>query len=267
MQADNLLYEVDAGIATITFNIPDKLNPLPAQLQHALRAALARVRADTAVRVLTITGAGRAFSVGADLGGMQPDAPGAASVGNTTADLMVALSNPLILELRAMPVPVVSVVNGPAAGAGVGIALAADIVIAARSAYFYLPFMPQLGIVPDLGSTWSLPRAVGRARVIGLALLGNRLPAEQALQWGLVWACVEDAELAGEARKLALRLAALPTHAAPELRRAFDASERNDLATQLSYEAARQHELIDGPAFAEGVRSFVEKRAPAFQGR
>lgn len=267
MQADNLLYEVDAGIATVTFNIPDKLNPLPESLQHALRDALARVRADSAVRVLLITGAGRAFSVGADLGGMHADAHGAASVGNTTAELMVTLSNPLILELRAMPVPVVSVVNGPAAGAGVGIALAADIVIAARSAYFYLPFMPQLGIVPDLGSTWFLPRAVGHPRAVGLALLGNRLPAEQALQWGLIWACVDDAELAVEARKLALRLAALPAHAAPELRAVFDASERNDLATQLAYEAARQRDLIDGPAFAEGVRAFTEKRVPLFPGR
>ena len=267
MRSDLLLYEVDAGIATITFNIPDKLNPLPAQLQHGLRDALAQVRADQSVRVLSLTGAGRAFSVGADLASMQQDVPGGTSVGNSTADLMVSLSNPLIQELRSLPVPVLSVVNGPAAGAGVGFALAADIVLAARSAYFYLPFMSQLGIVPDLGTTWFLPRSVGRARALGLALLGDRLSAEQAERWGLIWACVDDAALAAEARKLALRLAALPAHAAPEIRRVFEASEQNGLARQLDHEAARQRELIDGAAFAEGVRSFMEKRRPVFPGR
>lgn len=267
MTSNELLYEVDAGIATITFNIPDKLNPLPAQLQHALRDRLAQVRADKSVQVLLLTGAGRAFSVGADLGSMNADGTSGESLGNATADLMASVSNLVIQDLRSLPVPVVSVVNGAAAGAGVGIALSADIVLAARSAYFYLPFMPQLGIVPDLGTTWFLPRSVGRARALGLSLLGNRLSAEQAQQWGLIWACIDDAALADEARKIALRLAALPAHAAPELRRAFDASERNDMLTQLAYETERQRELIDGAAFAEGVRAFIEKRPPLFGGR
>jgi 2-(1,2-epoxy-1,2-dihydrophenyl)acetyl-CoA isomerase len=266
MAGSELLFEVSDQIATITFNIPDKLNPLPAQLQHALRERLAQVRADASIRALMLTGAGRAFSVGADLGSMNADGAGGESIGNATANLMASVSNPMIEDLRTLPVPVISVVNGPAAGAGVGLALAADIVLAARSAYFYLPFMPQLGVVPDLGATWFLPRAVGRARALGLALLGNRLSAERAQQWGLIWACVDDADLPDEARTIALRLAALPAHAAPELRRAFDASEHNDMMAQLAYEAERQRELIDGTAFAEGVRAFIEKRPPRFNG-
>jgi 2-(1,2-epoxy-1,2-dihydrophenyl)acetyl-CoA isomerase len=265
--ADELLYGVTGGVATITFNIPHKLNPLPASLQHAVRARLAQVRADAAVRVLVLTGAGRAFSVGADLASMAPGGDGGTSIGNATADLMQSVSAPLIEELRELPVPVVSVVNGPAAGAGVGVALAADIVLAARSAYFYLPFMPQLGIVPDLGTTWFLPRAVGRARALGVSMLGQRLSAEQACDWGLIWACVDDDALPAEAHAITTRLAALPAHAASELRRIFDASERNDLRTQLALETARQRELIDGEAFAEGVRAFVEKRPPRFRGR
>ncbi len=262
-----LLYEVDDGIATITFNIPDKLNPLPEQLQRNLLDKLDRIRVDTTVRVLLLTGAGRAFSVGADLGSMSAREPGGESVGDRTANLMASVSNPLIRELRALPLPVVSVVNGPAAGAGVGMALAADIVLAARSAYFYLPFMPRLGIVPDLGTTWFLPRSIGRARALGLSLLDGRLSAEQAERWGLIWACLDDDVLVPEARRIAKQLAALPAHAATEIRQVYDRSENNDLSTQLDHEAARQRALIDGPAFAEGVSAFMEKRPPRFNGR
>jgi 2-(1,2-epoxy-1,2-dihydrophenyl)acetyl-CoA isomerase len=248
------------GIATLTLDLPEQLNALGEPLQHAFRAALAGLRDDPDLRVLVLTGAGRAFCAGADLAGvsLEPEAL------RRAADLMEQVTNALVLELASMPMPVLASVNGPAAGGGVGLALAADLVIAARSAYFYLPFMPALGIVPDLGTSWFLPRAVGRARSLGLSLLGNRLPAERAAQWGLIWDCVDDAELPGETRRLAQRLAKLPRHAAAETRAAHAASARNDLAAQLAWEAARQRELIAGPAFQEGVRAFLEKRSPDF---
>jgi 2-(1,2-epoxy-1,2-dihydrophenyl)acetyl-CoA isomerase len=184
-----------------------------------------------------------------------------------TADAMAELSNPLIEELRALPIPVVCALNGATAGAGVGLALASDLVVAARSAYLYLPFLPRLGIVPDLGTTWFLERLTGRGRAMGLALLGERLSAEDAVRWGLAWACVDDTALPTEALTLARRLARLPAGAALEARRAFDAAAGNTLAAQLAYEAQRQRELIDRPEFAEGVSAFMEKREPTFSAR
>lgn len=267
MEFSSILYGVNDGIATITLNNPAKLNPLSHSIQVEMREALARIRSDASVRALMITGAGKAFCVGADLGAMG-SAPGEGrSRGNLVADNMHETSNRVITDLRELPVPVVSVVNGPAAGAGVGIALAADVVIAARSAYFYLPFMAKLGIVPDLGTTWFLSRFVGRSRALGLTLLGDRLSAEQAAAWGLIWSCVDDAELAGQGLDIARRLADLPAHAALETRAVYDAAQANDLNAQLAFEAERQRELLDRDSFVEGARAFMEKRAPAFTPR
>jgi 2-(1,2-epoxy-1,2-dihydrophenyl)acetyl-CoA isomerase len=164
-------------------------------------------------------------------------------------------------------VPLVCAVQGAAAGAGVGMALAGDVVLAARSAYFYLPFIPKLGLVPDAGSTWFLAHLIGRARATSLTLLGDKLPAEQAQRWGLIAACVDDAELAQRALDTARRLAALPAHGVIETRAAFDAAQRNDLGQQLDWEATRQRELLDRDSFKEGVQAFFEKRAPRFGGR
>jgi 2-(1,2-epoxy-1,2-dihydrophenyl)acetyl-CoA isomerase len=180
---------------------------------------------------------------------------------------MLNVSNRIIEDIRALPFPVVSAVNGACAGAGVGLALAADLVVASRSAYFFLSFMPRLGIVPDLGSTWFLERMIGRPRAVGMALLGERISAEQALDWGLIWGCVDDAQLMEHCMALAQQLARLPAHAAQEIRRAFDSAAHQDLSTQLQYEARRQHELIDRPEFAEGVKAFLSKREPNFPGR
>jgi 2-(1,2-epoxy-1,2-dihydrophenyl)acetyl-CoA isomerase len=181
--------------------------------------------------------------------------------------MMADAGNPLVTGLRTLPVPVVCAVNGAAAGGGVGLALAADIVIAARSAFFYLPFAPALGLVPDLGASWTLPRAVGRARALGLTLLGNKLSAQEAAQWGLIWSCVDDAALADESRQIATRLARLPVHATHEVRELYRASEDNSLQEQLALEMQRQSALADRPAFAEGVRAFLEKRKPRFPSR
>lgn len=252
------------GVATLTLQHPDKANSLSMELQRALLAELAMLRVDHSVRALVLTGSGKAFCVGADLHEMQRAASGGKSLGEWTARMMAELTNPIVQALRDMPVPVVCAVNGAAAGAGVGLALAADIVLMARSAYFYLPFIPRLGIVPDMGTTWFLPRRIGRARAVVLTLLGERLCAEQAVQWGLAWACSDDDRLAADAAALGRRLAALPAGAAMETRCAYDASERNDLQRQLEYESTRQRELIDRPAFMEGVRAFLEKREPRF---
>jgi 2-(1,2-epoxy-1,2-dihydrophenyl)acetyl-CoA isomerase len=257
----------EAGVAVLTMHHPAKPNPLTQDLQRELLAHLRAVHCDVAVRALVLTATGKGFCVGADLDEMQQAAAGGQSAGEWTSKFMQELTNPIVLALREMPVPVVCAVNGAAAGAGVGLAMAGDITLMARSAYFYLPFIPRLGIVPDMGSTWFLPRRLGRARALGLGLLGERLSAEKAVQWGMAWAFAEDAQLAPEALRIAARLAALPAGAALELRRALDASERNELPAQLEYERARQRELIDREEFAEGVRAFMEKRDPVFQPR
>jgi len=229
-----LLYELSDGIATVTLNEPQKLNPISLTQQRRLREALAQVRGDPQVDVLVITGAGKAFSAGADLRSIEADAAATGkSKGAWAAGVMVEWTNPLVTELRELPVPVIAAVNGAVAGGGVGLALACDIVIAARSAYFYLPFTPRLGIVPDVGATWFLPRLIGQARATGLTLLGERVSAERAASWGLVWSCVDDAALHESVRQTAHQLAALPAHAALEARRVYEASYGNDLATQL----------------------------------
>jgi 2-(1,2-epoxy-1,2-dihydrophenyl)acetyl-CoA isomerase len=265
--SDFIRYALTDGIATVTLNLPQQLNPLATALQQDLLQALERVERDRAVRVLVLTGAGRAFCVGADLDEMRSQLQGLQSVGAWTGETMRAWTNPLIMRLRSLPVPVLTVVNGPAAGAGVGLALAGDLVVAAASAYFYLPFLPKLGIVPDAGSTWFLPRLVGRTRAMGMSLLGERLSAQRAADWGLIWSAINDDQLAAETARLATQLAALPAHAVREARQAFDAAETNSLDAQLAYECGRQVELIDQPSFREGVAAFFEKRAPVFAGR
>ena len=266
--AHELRYHVDGEVAVITLDNPARMNPMTHSLQLGLRELFARVAADTSVRALLITGSGRAFCAGADLSGMGSGTAGdPRSLGQRSADQMHALSNRVIQDLRALPVPVVSAVNGACAGAGVGIALAADITLAGRSAYFYLPFMAKLGIVPDLGTTWFIQHRLGSARAAALTLLGDRLPAEQAAQWGLIWQCVDDAALADEALALARQLAGLPAHAALETRRALEAATHHTLDWQLAYEAERQRELLDTPDFAEGVAAFLGKRPAKFPPR
>lgn len=262
MSAPAVLFEVSEGIATLTLNEAERLNPLTPALMTGCLQALDRVHADDAIRVLVIAANGRGFCVDADLSDIKADAASA-----QIAALMDTGGNPLVAGLRELPVPVVCAVHGAVAGGGVGLALAADIVVAARSAYFYLPFVPALGLVPDMGSAWFMQRAIGPARATGLALLGERLSAEQAAQWGLIWACVDDARLSEEVGRIATRLAALPAHAALETRALLRAAERNSLPDQLRYERERQCELADGAAFAEGVAAFVGKRRPVFAAR
>jgi 2-(1,2-epoxy-1,2-dihydrophenyl)acetyl-CoA isomerase len=269
MKPSSVLCEVADGIATLTLNEAERMNPLDAALLQGCLDALQRVHEDRSVRALILNARGRAFSVGADLTALKSHGarPGGESLGQYVGRLMAGHGNPVVAALRSLPVPVVCEVQGAAAGGGVGLALAADIVVAARSAYFYLPFVPALGLVPDMGSSWLLPRAVGHARALGLALLGDKLPAQQAAQWGLIWACVDDDKLRDEARLLATRLAALPSHAIIETRALMEASRTNDFEHQIALERERQQVLVDGDAFAEGVRAFGDRRKPVFGGR
>jgi 2-(1,2-epoxy-1,2-dihydrophenyl)acetyl-CoA isomerase len=268
MSTSNLvLISIQDSIATITFNDPNRLNPLSNELVKALADALTHVANNHNVRALILTGSGKGFCSGADLkGNLAPPADGE-TIGSTLYDWMTESLNPIIKHLQNYPVPVLCALNGSASGAGMGLAMACDIIIAARSSYFYMPFMPSLGIVPDMGASWFLPRITGRARATALTLLGDRLPAEQAEQWGLIWRCVDDGDLATETMAIASRLAALPAHAAIETRRLMTASEANSLDQQLAYEAERQRELLDRPEFLEGVMAFMAKRKPQFPGR
>src|SRR5262245_46162408 len=202
----NILFDLTAGIARLTLNRPERLNSFNTAMHAEVRAALATLHS-SAARVLVITGAGRGFCAGQDLSDRTVAADGGVP---DLADSIEKNYKPLVLALRALPLPVIAAVNGVAAGAGANIALACDLVVAAKSASFAQAFC-RLGLVPDSGGTWFLPRLVGTARAMGLALLGDKLSAEQAAQWGLIWRCVEDAELVGFVEQLATRLAAAPT--------------------------------------------------------
>jgi 2-(1,2-epoxy-1,2-dihydrophenyl)acetyl-CoA isomerase len=263
MTARLIRLQVAEGIATVTLDDPASRNGLSLAMQLQLLDTLAQLAVRSDVGALLLTGAGPAFCAGANLAGMDQDSDGM-TIGQRGADMLEQVANPLVQALQGFPRPVVCAVNGAAAGAGMSIALAADIVLAARSAFFLAPFLPRLGILPDLGASWFLPRLAGRARTLGMMLLGERLPAEQACAWGLIWGCVDDALLQQEACSMAQRLARAPAHSALEARRALAAADSNGLAAQLAYEVQRQRELLDRPEFAEGVRAFFDKREPNF---
>lgn len=262
MNYTSIQYSEAGGIARLTLNRPDRLNSFTATMHEEVRAALAQATAGGA-RVLVLTGAGRGFCAGQDLGDR------AVSPGARGADLGESIERnykPLVLALQNLPMPVIAAVNGVAAGAGASIALACDIVIAARSANFVQAFS-RLGLVPDSGATWFLPRLVGNARAIGLAMLGEKLPAQQAADWGLIWRCVDDAEFAAAVDKLAAELAVAPTLGLVRTRQAIRGSWPNSLAEQLDLERDFQRELGWSSDYAEGVAAFGEKRAPRFIGR
>ncbi len=265
MGYDHIELEINEGVALLRLNRPQVLNSLSAALIADVRSALAAVSGDPAVRALVLTGAGRGFCTGADLAGGE-SRPGA-SIGENVAQSMEEHFNPLAHDLFHLNMPTVAAVNGIAAGGGVGIALATDLVFAARSASFKLVFVPQLGIVPDLGSSFYLQRVVGRARALGMSMLGESIPAEQAAEWGMIWRCVDDDQLMDEAMSAASRLAAGPPLAYPRLRSVLAAAEHNTLDQQLDLERDTQRILGDSEDFLEGVTAFLQKRPPNFKGR
>ena len=262
MAYENVLFEVDGAIARLTFNRPDKLNSFNASMHEEVRDALQRVPASGA-RVLVLSGAGRGFCAGQDLGD-RTVAPGAPAV--DLGESIEKYYKPLVLALHALPMPVIAAVNGVAAGAGANIALACDIVIAARSASFVQGFS-KLGLVPDSGGTWTLPRLVGEARALGLTLLAHKMPAEQAAAWGMIWQCVDDADLASTVDALARQLAAAPTRGLAATKTAIRGSAGRSFAEQLDVERDAQSELGRSADYAEGVAAFVGKRPPQFTGR
>jgi 2-(1,2-epoxy-1,2-dihydrophenyl)acetyl-CoA isomerase len=262
MDESPILLQQQSGYRVITLNRPQRLNACTEAMLEALRAALAAAEADTNCRALLLTGAGRGFCAGQDLNDRLSQAGETPVLGGA----LERYYNPLVRKLRALPFPVVAAVNGVAAGAGCNIALACDIVIAARSASFIQSFA-RIGLVPDSGGTWTLPRLVGPARARALALLAEPLPAATAEAWGLIWKAYDDAALMEEAHKLCARFAEAPTAGLALIKRALDQSWGNDLDTQLDLERDLQREASLNPDYAEGVRAFMEKRAPRFAGR
>jgi 2-(1,2-epoxy-1,2-dihydrophenyl)acetyl-CoA isomerase len=259
----SILVSLEAGVLEITLNRPEKLNAFNPAMHGELRTALERALDEPEVRAVLLTGAGRAFCAGQDLSERDVGASAPA------IDLSVSIGsyyNPLVRRMRELPKPIVCAVNGVAAGAGANIALACDLVLAARSASFIQSFS-RLGLVPDSGGTYFLPRFVGLPRAMGLALLGERLSAEDAAHWGLIWKVVDDADLKAQAGALARKLAAGPTKGYGLLKKALYASSGNSLDVQLDLERDLQREAGFSQDYREGVRAFMEKRDPQYRGK
>jgi len=254
--------DVAEGVATLTLNRPERLNSFTVAMHEEVRAALDTVAADSRARCLLLTGAGRGFCAGQDL------ADRAVAPGSEALDLGASIENyykPLLLRLRRLRMPTLCAVNGVAAGAGANIPFACDLVLAAKSASFIQSFS-KLGLVPDCGGTWWLPRLVGPARALGLALLGDKLPAAQAEQWGLIWRCVDDDQLMSTAVAIARQLAAGPTRGYVRTREAMESALGLTFEAALDLERDHQRELGRSSDYREGVTAFMEKRAPRFTG-
>ena len=261
--AETIIFEVVDGIARLTLNRPDRLNSFTVVMHEEVAAALTEVESSDAVRVLVLTGAGRGFCAGQDL------ADRAVKPGGEAVDLGASVDKywaPLIRRVTSLNKPVIVAVNGVAAGAGANVALAGDIVIAARSAKFIQSFA-NIGLIPDSGGTWVLPRLVGQARALGLALTGDPLPAEQAESWGLIWKCVDDDKLQDEVNTLAAKFAKGPTRGLAATKALIRGSWQNDLSTELNLERDTMRELGYSADYKEGVAAFLEKRKPNFTGK
>ncbi|CAM4146048.1 2-(1,2-epoxy-1,2-dihydrophenyl)acetyl-CoA isomerase PaaG [Bordetella muralis] len=262
MTYQSILFDLSGGIARLTLNRPEKLNSFTATMHGEVADALTRVENEGA-RVLVLTGAGRGFCAGQDLSERQMAADGIPPDLGETVEKFYA---PLVRRLNALPMPVVVGVNGVAAGAGANLAFAGDIVIAKESASFIQSFC-RLGLIPDTGGTYVLPRLVGRARAMGLAMLGDKLTARQAQDWGLIWQCVPDTEFEVTLDKLATHFASAPTRGLASTKQALQVSLQNDLSTQLNLERDLMRELGRSADYAEGVAAFMAKREPQFKGQ
>ena len=262
MSFTTINYTVEDGVAVLTLNRPDRLNSFNTDMHAEVREALKCVANDKLVRCLVLTGAGRGFCAGQDLGDRN------VASDSDMPDLSESVEknyNPLIRSLMGMDKPIICAVNGVAAGAGANIALACDIVVAAESASFIQVFC-NLGLIPDSGGTWNLPRAVGLPRAKGLALLGEKLPAAKAEQWGLIWKCVEDDNLMDDVMAMARRLATQPTKGLGMIKRALNESTANSYHHQLELEKEYMRQAGRTHDYREGVAAFMDKRKPEFKG-
>jgi 2-(1,2-epoxy-1,2-dihydrophenyl)acetyl-CoA isomerase len=255
---DELLVAQRGGVHVLTLNRPDRLNAFTFALQVALMSALAAAEADPDCRAILLHGAGRGFCAGQDLTMVEP--------GVDLGDTLERSFNPLVRRLRSLPLPVVCAVHGVAAGAGANLALSCDIVLAGESARFMQSFV-KIGLVPDAGGTWTLPRLAGDARARGMAMLGEPVMAAQAAAWGLVWRTLPDDDLLPEAERLAAYLATQPTQAIALMKQALNASAGNSWDVQLDLERDLQRQAGRTPDFREGVAAFLEKRPAIFTGR
>ncbi|MEW2739197.1 2-(1,2-epoxy-1,2-dihydrophenyl)acetyl-CoA isomerase PaaG [Providencia sp. PROV130] len=257
-----ILTTLENGVLTVTLNRPDRLNSFNDEMHHQLSEAIKIAEHDKTVRCLVITGAGRGFCAGQDLNDRN------VSVGSDAPDLGFSVEtyyNPLIRRLTALPKPIICAVNGVAAGAGAAIALAGDIVIAAKNASFIQSFC-RLGLVPDSGGSWFLPQLTGHARAMGMALLGDKISAEQALQWGMIWQVTENDELINTTQQLAQHLATQPTYGLGLIKKAIYAAATNTLDEQLNLERDLQRLGGRSEDYREGVNAFLNKREPQFKG-
>lgn len=259
---ETLLLSIENGLATLTLNRPEKLNALNKQLKSDLLAAIRHIsHKHSGVRCLLITGAGKAFCAGADLA-ENMESGGSRDAG---ADLMETY-HPILLELAELRMPVISAVNGAAAGAGMSIAIAADIVIAADTAYFLQAFI-NIGLVPDAGSTYILPRLIGEARAKAMMMLGEKVPASKAEEWGMIYKTVPESQLMTEASQVAEKLASAPTQALSSIRELLSSSSNNSFSEQLHAEAMAQRKASRSEDCLEGISAFLQKRAANFTGR
>lgn len=254
-----VLIATDGPVRTLTLNRPAALNSFTGAMHAELRAGLEAAAADASVRCVVLTGAGRGFCAGQDLND-------ADMAGGDVTGVIERLYKPLALKIRNFPVPVLAMVNGVAAGAGANLALGCDMVVAARSASFIQAFS-KIALVPDCGGTWLLPRLVGRANALGLAMTGDKLPAEEARRIGLIWQCVDDAALVDTTMTLARKLAAMPVKALAETRRILDDALQMNYADALSHEGVVQGRMGRAGDFAEGVGAFLQKRPAVFKDR
>ncbi len=256
---NTITFQTQGGVATLTLDRADKLNAFSREMHAEFRQALTDIDSDRSIRALIITGAGRGFCAGQDLSDLKLGDAG------DLHEVIHTLYNPLVMQLQHLSVPTIAAVNGVAAGAGASLAMACDIAIAAKSASFVQAFS-KIGLVPDTGSTWLLPERIGLPRALALAMTGDKLPAEQAAAWGMIWQCVDDADLMSTAHAFAAKLAAMPTRALVNTRKLMRHAATQTLPQQLDAECLTQTELGMSHDYLEGVNAFLQKRAPQFKG-